>query len=158
MADTSILSWLGRASICGIAEIERAAKVMQNYYQGVGPEPEYDEQATTAKNAAVRFDGQSMPQLLIADVPESRNKAGDFEAWARVYTNWEMLDFGRQCRNAALASRPAEVDDPFGPQRFLNWNRCQETPPVAIGKEMYVAQKAVELSRSAPSHTTNKEK
>ena len=59
---------------------------------------------------------------------------------------------------AALASRPAEVDDPFGPQRFLNWNRCQETPPVAIGKEMYVARKAVELSRAAPSHTTNKEK
>lgn len=50
-------------------------------------------------------------QLLLTDVPEAHNKAGDFEPWAKVYTNWEMLDFGRQCRATALASRPAEVDD-----------------------------------------------
>lgn len=43
MSDSQIFAWLGRASICGISEIEHAAEVMKNYYQGIGPEPEYQE-------------------------------------------------------------------------------------------------------------------
>jgi hypothetical protein len=44
----------------------------------------------------------------------------------------------------------ASPADPFAGQRFLSWNRSQEKPPVAIGKELGVARKVMELA-AAPS-------
>lgn len=38
-----LFAWLVRASQCGIKPIEQAAEVLKDYYQGVGPEPEYDQ-------------------------------------------------------------------------------------------------------------------
>jgi hypothetical protein len=44
--------------------------------------------------------------------------------------------------------------DPFAGQRFLNWNRSQDKPPVAIGKELGVARKVLEFA-AAPTPTNS---
>lgn len=73
------------------------------------------------------------------------------------YFTAEQFRQGQRDAVAADRARRGDVEEPFYPQLFLNWNRSQESPPVAIGKEMGVARKAVELSRAAPSHTTKKD-
>lgn len=46
VAGSRLFAWLVRASKCGIPAIESAAQVMKDYYEGVGPEDEYDSRAT----------------------------------------------------------------------------------------------------------------
>lgn len=92
MRDTGIFAWLGRASICGVPEVECAAKVLRDYYQGVGPEPEYEEARHSIS------DGE-MPEL-----PKSRHKAGDFESRAEVYADHEVR---RIVRDAIATDRRA---------------------------------------------------
>lgn len=75
-----------------------------------------------------------------------------------LYYTAEQYRQGQRDAVAADRAWRGAVEETFYPQLFLNWNRSQESPPVAIGKEMGVARKAVELSRAAPSRTTNKEK
>jgi hypothetical protein len=163
MADTGIFTWLDRASRCGDVDVERSAEMLKNYYEGIGPEPEYQEVGqSNDRQMTVKQDSDGWPgeiYLQAGDDPLSHFSEYDEVSWCDHPQGESDVRYVRADEPiAALASRPAEVDDLFGPQRFLNWNRSQEVPPVAIGKEIYVAQKAVELSKSAPSHTTNKEK
>lgn len=82
-------------------KVEWEAEIMKDYYQGVGPEPEYDEQATTAKNAAVRFDSKVVPW---------NERIGRKSGVHDGVIKFAMLEEIAELREA-LASRPAEVDD-----------------------------------------------
>lgn len=190
MADTGIFTWLDRAESCGDRDVERAALVMKDYYQGVGPEPEYDEQATTARNAAIRFDSDmgeraafekamNDSRFFPAELDFSRTKSPsgrDEYVNSHLQSNWE----GWQAR-AALASRPAEVDDEgqsdakrlmfamqdvdgFGSVKQDKYDlavvameeRALDEPDWEC--ELEGVRRLIDKAMSAPSHTTNKEK
>ena len=46
-------------------------------------------------------------EVELPPLPEPRWKAGDFERWAKVYTDSETRAYGQECARAALASKPA---------------------------------------------------
>lgn len=123
---------------------------------------------TMAKCAALasrpaEVDDEGLPPLPVAQMHvkvwySTKEDGESLQNPTIAYYTAEQFRQGQRDAVAADRARRGLVEEPFYPQLFLNWNRSQEVPPVSIGKEMYVAQKAVELSKSAPSHTTNKEK
>lgn len=75
-----------------------------------------------------------------------------FRALLRDYRN-STIDAGRTAELIAYIDGRTDGAAPSGnwyAQQFLNWNRAQAKPPVAIGKELGVALKVMEFA--APSH------
>lgn len=107
MSDSQIFAWLGRASICGVPDIERAAEVMKDYYQGIGSEPEYSGRATlpspsTAEDERAAFERQERGSNL-RRVGVERNGSGGWYENPCVQSAWE----GWQAR-AALSANAAD--------------------------------------------------
>lgn len=83
MADTGIFAWLDRAESCGDRDVERAALVMKDYYQGVGPEPEYAEQALASRPAEVEDEGyQSVPTEITREMMRAIQTQSELGAYA----------------------------------------------------------------------------
>lgn len=72
-----LFAWLSRAAICGIPAIQSAAKVMQDYYEGVGPEPEYDAQATPAAPEVPQPDDFNVLKVMPLHATEAMRDAWD---------------------------------------------------------------------------------
>lgn len=116
MADTGIFAWLDRASRCGDVDVERSAEMLKNYYQGIGPEPEYQEVGqSNDRQMTVKQDSDGWPgeiYLQAGDDPLSHFSEYDEVSWCDHPQGESDVRYVRADEPiAALAPRPAEVGD-----------------------------------------------
>jgi hypothetical protein len=72
------------------------------------------------------------------------------------FTDNQMREYGKACASAASRAMPAP--DKFKVrQDFLDWNRAQAAPPVAVGKEYAVAEKLLALADPQPQQKEGEE-
>ena len=97
--------------------------------------------------------------LLTAVCDAAKELEDSTEGGAATFAAADKLTAAQDALIAHIDGRTAGTvpADPFAGQRFLNWNRSQDKPPVAIGKELGVARKVLEFAAAPTPMNSGKE-